>query len=63
MAIKRRCSAAEIDDLSQGLGDPTADDVSITRDGIRIDSKEKLLALIADHNRRVSVERSTPARR
>ena len=61
MAIKRRYVAAEIDDLSRGSGEPTADDVSITRDGVRIDSKEKLLALIAEHNRRLSAERQAEA--
>lgn len=63
MAIKERFTAEEIDDLSRGLADPTPDDVSISRDGVRIDSKKKVLALIAEHERRSTEERQAAADR
>ncbi len=56
MAIKPSYTADEVDDLSRGLASGTPDDVSITRDGVRIDSKEKLLALIAEHEQRLEAE-------
>jgi hypothetical protein len=56
MAIKPSYTADEVDDLSRGLASGTPDDVSITRDGVRIDSKEKLLVLIAEHEQRLEAE-------
>ena len=62
MAMKPRYTAEEADALSRGLPPATADDVSITLDGVRIDSKEKVLALIAKHAEWVAEEQAAAAR-
>lgn len=63
VATKLHLTADEVDELSRGLGEPTPDDASITRYGVRIDSEEKLLALIAEHRRRSAAERQSAADR
>jgi len=62
VALKDRYTAEEAEALSRGLPAATSDDVSITRDGVRIDSKEKLLALIAQHAEWLAAEQATTAR-
>jgi hypothetical protein len=41
-------SLDELDDLIRHAPPPTADDVSITMDGRRLDTKEKALAFLAE---------------
>lgn len=55
MVIGRCESAAEL----VGTEPPTADDVSITRDGRRLDSPDKVLAFL----REINGERAAEARR
>lgn len=44
----REMTGAEFDALLRDAGRPTADDVSITTDGHRLDSKEAVLAFCAE---------------
>ena len=62
VALKDRYTAEEAEDLVAASPSATSDDVSITRDGVRIDSKEKLLALIARHAEWLAAEQATTAR-
>ena len=50
MAAPTRLSREEIREMSRDLPPPTSDDVSITADGVRLDSKEKVLAFLAEHS-------------
>ncbi len=52
-AASERRPTLSLDQLAEGLrhaGPPTADDVTITSDGRRIDSRDKALASVEDMN-------------
>lgn len=51
MAAPTRLSREEIREMSRDLPPPTSDDVSITADGVRLDSKEKVVAFLAELER------------
>lgn len=51
MAVPTRLSRDEIQEMSRDLPPATSDDVSITSDGVRLDSKEKVLAFLAELER------------
>ena len=51
MAVPTRLSREEIIEMSCDLPPPTSDDVSITSDGVRLDSKAKVLAFLAEIER------------
>lgn len=48
MAVPARFSRDEIREMSRDLSAATSDDVSITSDGVRLDSKEKVLAFLGE---------------
>jgi hypothetical protein len=48
MSAPTRLSRDEIMAMSRDLPAATSDDVSITSDGVRLDSKEKLLAFLGE---------------
>lgn len=56
MAVPERLTREEIREMSRGLEPPTADDVSITADGVRLDSKEKVIAFFEQLDREFPVE-------
>ena len=56
VTVPQRLSREEIREMSRGLEPPTADDVSITSDGVRLDSKEKVIAFFEQLDRNFSVE-------
>ena len=51
MAAPTCLSREEIREMSRDLPPLTSDDVSITADGVRLDSKEKVLAFLAELER------------
>lgn len=51
VAARTRLSREEIREMSRDLPPATSDDVSITSDGVRLDSKEKVLAFLAELER------------
>lgn len=55
MATPTRLSRDEIRAMSRDLPPATPDDVSVTADGVRLDSKEKVRAFVAEleHERQV----------
>lgn len=61
MAVPQRLTREEIREMSRGLEPPTADDVSITSDGVRLDSKEKVIAFFEQLNREFPVDADTDA--
>lgn len=64
MAVPERLTRDEIREMSRGLPPTTADDVSITGDGVRLDSREKVVAFFEQLEReRVLDEAGTPAGR
>lgn len=51
MAAPVRLSREQIAEMSRDLPAATSDDVSITSDGVRLDSREKVLAFLAEIER------------
>jgi hypothetical protein len=58
----RKWDMVELQAAARRGGPPTADDVSITNDGRRLESKEALLAFLDEVNRERSVAAPTIAR-
>lgn len=51
MAAPTHFSRDEIREMSRDLPSATSDDVSITSEGVRLDSKEQVLAFLAELER------------
>jgi len=60
MAVPARLSREEIIEMSRELPPPISDDVSITSDGVRLDSKAKVLAFLAEIERERREGRISP---
>jgi len=62
VAVPQRLTREEIREMSRGLEPPTADDGSITSDGVRLDSKEKVIAFFEQLDREFPVDADADAR-
>jgi hypothetical protein len=62
VAVPQRLTREEIREMSRGLEPPTDDDVSITSDGVRLDSKEKVIAFFEQLDREFPIEADADSR-
>jgi hypothetical protein len=59
MAVPTHLSRDEIREMSRDLPPASADDVPVTTDGVRLDTREKVLALLAQLERERQVGSSS----